>query len=73
MGALSLGNVASTFGTTAGEALEKKGKGHKHGKGYRGTTRPRRLGASFSISERLLQNVNLVDLKEDREERDQIT
>ena len=67
MGAMSLDDVASTFGMTAGEALEKKAKNistaraiaEEHGlDDWRDLFNPLTTQA----------NVNLVDLKEDREE-----
>ena len=72
MGALSLGDVASTFGTTAGEALEKKAKDISTARAIaeqHGLDDWRELFNPLTT----FANVNLVDLKEDREERDQIT
>ena len=68
MGAMSLDDVASTFGTTAGEALEKKAKdistaraiAEEHGlEDWRELFNPLTTFAS----------VNLVDLKEEKEEQ----
>lgn len=67
MGAMSLDDIASTFGTTAGEALEKKAKNISTARAIaeeHGLDDWRELFNPLTT----FANVNLVDLKEDRNE-----